>query len=68
MGGGGGGAFVLGFLQREYRFLSLNSSDYYLDFVPIFFDLKVICICLILMFLTLFVGLKVAFLLVKKND
>ena len=60
-------SFVLGFLQMKYRFVGLDSSDYYVSFVPIYFDLKMFLLCFCVMFLALLMGLKMTFSFIKKK-
>lgn len=61
-------AFVLGFLQMKYRFVGLDSSDYYVSFVPIYFDLEMFLLCFFVMLLALLMGLKMTFRFMKKSD
>lgn len=60
-------SFVLGYLQMRYKFLGLNASDYYLNFVPIYFDMKTFLLVFMLMISVIMGGLRVVLNLIKKK-
>ena len=67
MVGGSVLAFILGFLQMRYRVLGLDASDYYLNFVPVYFDMKIFSIVFLLMISVVMGVLRVVFKLIKKK-
>lgn len=67
MVGGSLFAFVLGFLQWRCRFIGLNASDYYLNFVPVYFDMKMFLLFFVVMLCVMMGVLRVVFSCIKKK-
>ena len=60
-------AFLLGFVQMKYRVLGLEASDYYLSYVPVYFDMKIFVFVFFVMISVVMGGLRVVFNMIKKK-
>ena len=60
-------AFLLGFVQMKYRVLGLDTSDYYLSYVPVYFDMKIFVFVFFVMISVVMGGLRVVFNMIKKK-
>ncbi len=60
-------AFLLCFLQKKFRLITLSAEDYYLNFVPINFDLLLWSVGLLTMFFFVWLSLKLTFLVFSKK-
>lgn len=59
--------FLVSYLQKRYNFFTLDSSDYYLNFVPIRFDIKIFLLSFVFEIGCIMACLKLTFFFVKKK-
>jgi lipoprotein-releasing system permease protein len=60
-------AFLFGFVQMKYRVLGLEASDYYLSYVPVYFDMKIFVFVFFVMISVVMGELRVVFNMIKKK-